>query len=203
MAKGVPESLTLEFAKNWVKPRNSEKRFKHICGVADVARRIAAAAGEDVFLAELGGWLHDACKEVKDKELVKMAEGFGMDLHPIERAHGHLLHGPVAAEVARRELNVSNEALLDAVKEHTLGAVPMTNLSKIVFLADCLEEGRPRDYTDPIWQALDIDGTCDLDNAVYKACDLNLQHVMETGRPIHPLTVEVRNYYLDAVKSRA
>jgi predicted HD superfamily hydrolase involved in NAD metabolism len=193
---GIPENVTLEFAKNWMQPRNSAKRFKHICGVAHVAGRIAEAAGEDTFLAELGGWLHDACKEVKDKELVKMAEGFGMKLHPIERAYGHILHGPVAAEVARRELNITHKELLDAVKEHTLGAVPMTNLSKIVFLADCLEEGRPRDYTDPIWQALDPDGACDLDKAIYKACDLNLQHLIEKQRPIHPLTVEVRNYYM-------
>jgi predicted HD superfamily hydrolase involved in NAD metabolism len=198
---GIPETVTLEFARAWVEPRNSPKRFKHIEGVADVARRIAAAAGEDVFLAELGGWLHDACKEVKDKTLVEMAQGFRLSLHPIEKAHGHLLHGPVAAEVARRELGITHQQLLDSIKEHTLGAAPMSKLSEIVFLADCLEEGRPSDYTDPIWEALDIDGSCNLDAAILKACDLNLQHLMETGRPIHPLTVEVRNLYLERVKA--
>lgn len=194
--------ITLELARRWVQPRVKDKRFQHICGVAAVAREIAQAAGADIHLAELAGWLHDACKEVKDKELVRMAEKHGLKLHPIEREHGHLLHGPVAAEVVREELKVNNEDLLNAIREHTLGAVHMSNLSKVVFLADCLEAGRPREYTDPIWSALDLEGTVDLDRAIYKACDQNLMHLIESGKPIHPLTVEVRNYYQGRVHER-
>jgi predicted HD superfamily hydrolase involved in NAD metabolism len=193
---GIPENITLEFARDWVRPRNSEKRFKHICGVAEVAAKIARAAGADVFLAELGGWLHDACKEVKDSELVELAERYRLQVGEIEKLQGHLLHGPVAAETVKRELNIDNEELLDAIRQHTLGAVNMTKLSKVVFLADCLEESRPADYTQPIWDALDIDGECNLDRAIYKASDLNLLHVIEKGRLIHPLSILVRNHHL-------
>ncbi len=202
--KGIPEELTLDAAKMWAKPRVTEKRFRHIEGVAAVGKEIAELAGEDEFLAELAGWLHDGCKEWKDKDLVKAAQSYGLILNDIERENGHLLHGPVAAFVARDELNIKHQDLLDAVAEHTLGKVGMTNLSKIVFLADCLEESRPKDFTDPIWNALknNPNKKADLDAAMLVACDLSLEHLIKSGRVIHIKTVDVRNYFLSLVKER-
>jgi predicted HD superfamily hydrolase involved in NAD metabolism len=198
--QGIPRGVTLESATEWVRPRLSEKRFKHSTGVARVAREIAQACGDcDCFLAELGGLLHDCCKEVKDKELVKMALDFGLPLDPILENYGHLLHGPVGAEVAKRELKLDHKELYDAISEHTLGNVPMTTLSKVLYLADCLEESRPKSYTDPIWKALDIDGKCRLDKAIVVANDEGLKYLIEDNKPIHPRAIAVRNFYLDAV----
>lgn len=202
--KGIPEDLTLEAARKWAKPRVTEKRFRHIEGVAAVGKEIAQLAGEDAFLSELAGWLHDGCKEWKDKELVKVAQSYGLKLNDVERENGHLLHGPVAAFVARDELNIKHQDLLDAVAEHTLGKVGMTNLSKVVFLADCLEESRPKDFTDPIWNALknNPNKKADLDAAMLVACDLSLEHLIKSGRVIHIKTVDVRNHFLSLVKER-
>jgi predicted HD superfamily hydrolase involved in NAD metabolism len=226
---GVPATLTLDFAREWVRSRISEKRFRHTEGVAETARELAARSNCDEFLAELGGLLHDACKEVKDKELIARAKDFGLKLHPVEELNGHLLHGPVAAETVRAELGVSNNELLNAIAEHTLGAVNMTALSKVVFLADAIEPGRSREYVKPIWQALhpcvwpEPDETQnssqpvlyglealkltskvppDLDKAVLVACDLGLQDLIESQRYIHPKTVDVRNFYLSLIKNR-
>jgi predicted HD superfamily hydrolase involved in NAD metabolism len=224
---GVPATLTLKFAREWVRTRISEKRFRHIEGVAETARELALRSNCDVFLAELGGLLHDCCKEVKDKELIVRAKEFGLKLHPIEELNGHLLHGPVAAETVKAELGLTNKEVLDAIAEHTLGAVDMTTLSKVVFLADAIEPGRSRDYVKPIWQALhpcvwpegDEAQDCvttlyglealkltsqvppDLDKAVV-ACDLGLQDLVESKRYIHPKTVDVRNFYLNLIKNR-
>jgi predicted HD superfamily hydrolase involved in NAD metabolism len=201
--EGIPDNITLEFIEQWVRPRNSEKRFKHIKGVVDVASKISKKVGCDVFLAELSGWLHDACKEFKEKELVELARQYGLPLDGILERNGHLLHGPVAAEIAKRELNITNGEVYDAVYQHTLGAVPMRDLSKVLFLADCLEESRPTDYTDPIWNALNLKGAVDMDAAIVVASDLGLQHLIESKKPIHPLTVEVRNYYLDLLRTKS
>ncbi len=199
--KGIPEELTLDAAKMWAKPRVTEKRFRHIEGVAAVGKEIAELAGEDEFLAELAGWLHDGCKEWKDKDLVKAAQSYGLKLNDVEKENGHLLHGPVAAFVARDELKIKHQELLDAVSEHTLGKVGMTDLSKVVFLADCLEESRPKDFTDPIWNALKNNPKkkADLDAAMLVACDLSLEHLINSGRVIHIKTVDVRNYFLSLV----
>jgi predicted HD superfamily hydrolase involved in NAD metabolism len=198
---GIAKEISLEMVEEWMRPRNSEKRFHHTKGVAKVARKIAEKAGVDPFLAELAGWLHDACKEYKAERLVEMAREYGLPLDEILEKHGHLLHGPVGAQVARQELGITNQDVLDAIAEHTLGRVPMSQLSKVVFLADCLEESRPNDYTDPIWKALDWNGKIvNLDAAIAVACDEGIKLLIEDGKPIHPQTVQVRNFYL---KSRS
>lgn len=192
---GIPAHITIEFLRAWVKPRVKEKRFKHIEGVVDVSKALARKAGCDEHLAEIAAWIHDACKQVKDEELVRMARHYGLQLTDLEAHHGHLLHGPVAAELAMHELGITNEDVLNAIAEHTLGAVPMSTLSKILYLADALEQSRPEDFRRPIWEALDFDGTFDLDNALVVACEQGIKHLKETGRPIHPRTEEVRDYY--------
>lgn len=200
LAQGIPEKIDLEYARRWVEPRISAKRFRHTEGVALVARRIARACQCDENLAELAGLLHDACKETKDKELVEQARAYGLILHPVEERNGHLLHGPVAAELVKKELGITNAEVLSAIAEHTLGNVPMSKLSEVLFLADCLEEGRPADYTAPIWAALSINKKINVAAAMVTASDLGLSHLIESGRPIHPRTVEVRNYYLARLK---
>lgn len=192
---GIPVNMTTEFLREWVRPRVKPKRFRHIEGVVEVAKKLAKRAHCDEHLAEIAAWIHDCCKHIKDQELVSMARGYGLVLTDLETHNGHLLHGPVAAEVAMHELGITNEDVLNAIAEHTLGAVPMSTLSKIIYLADALEESRPEDFRQPIWEALDFDGTCDLDNALVVACELGIKNLVEAGKPVHPRTEEVRDYY--------
>lgn len=192
---GIPPNITPEFLREWVKPRVKAKRFRHIEGVVAVAKKLARKADCDEHLAEIAAWIHDACKHVKDDELVSMARHYGLVLTDIEAHNGHLLHGPVAAEIAMHELDITNEDVLNAIAEHTLGAVPMSTLSKVLYLADALEESRPEDFKQPIWEALDFDHTFDLDNALVVACSLGIKHLQESGKPVHPRTEEVRDYY--------
>jgi predicted HD superfamily hydrolase involved in NAD metabolism len=216
--EGIPASLTLQFARDWALPRVSKKRADHVVGVHKVGRDLAIMArlpAVDQFIVELACLLHDACKEYKDTLLVTLAEKYDMKLSPLEKANGHLLHGPVGAFTVREDLALTNKKVLDSISEHTLGNCPMSDISKIVFLADCLEESRPKDYTRPIWQALDGAGGGDdkkkkstgqkgqvnLDNAMLVALDLGLAHVLESRRAIHPKTVDVRNYFLGIVRA--
>jgi predicted HD superfamily hydrolase involved in NAD metabolism len=213
LIEGVPTGLTLEAAREWVRPRVSDRRFKHTEGVAYSARELAKRAGCDAFMAELAGWLHDCCKEIKDTELVHRAREFGLTLHPVEVENGHLLHGPVGAQTARAELGLTNQMILDAMSQHTLGEVGMTTLAEVVFLADCIEPNRPADCRTPIWNALTgvTDENApkpvnahelDLPTALLVACDLGLRDLLTIGRTIHPKTVDVRNHYLKLIQQR-
>jgi predicted HD superfamily hydrolase involved in NAD metabolism len=188
-----------------MKTRVSERRLKHVQGVAETAKLLAIRAGIDSTRAELAGWLHDACKEHKDHALVEEARKYKLVLHPVEEEHGHLLHGPVAAEVVKREFDIKDEDLLNAIRQHTLGAVAMSLLAKVVFLADAAEPGRPEEYARPIWHALerekDLGFDKALDLAVKVTCDLSLDDLIRSGRVIHPKTVEVRNYYLNLTRN--
>ncbi|HEY9789720.1 MAG TPA: bis(5'-nucleosyl)-tetraphosphatase (symmetrical) YqeK [Candidatus Obscuribacterales bacterium] len=200
---GVPENITADSLSAWIAPRVSPKRFRHIEGVVAVAEKLAPKAGCDVFAATVAAWLHDACKEMKAPELVERARLYYLALDPILEHNGHLLHGPVSAEVAKRELGVVNRDILEAVAQHTLGAIDMSPLSKVIFLADCLDDSRPSSYTQPIWQALDFDGRFNMDAAIVVAIDEGLKYLIDDNKPIHPKTVTVRNYYLPAASRAA
>jgi predicted HD superfamily hydrolase involved in NAD metabolism len=194
--------LTLEQAAAWVKPRVSARRFQHIEGVVATASQLAKRFDCDPYLAQLAAWLHDACKEKKDSELIEQAKGYGLVLSEADEKNGHLLHGPVAAKLVEKELQIENDDVLRAMAEHTLGAKAMSRLSKIVFLADALEPGRPADYTAPIWHVLSIGDNSEstLNTAVLATLDANLADLIACQRAIHPKTVDVRNYYLELVK---
>lgn len=208
--KGVPSGMTLAKAAKWAAPRISKKRFQHVTGVVEVGLKLAKLAKlspADRLLVGLACWLHDSCKEMKDYELIEKARAAGMKLTEIEKNNGHLLHGPVAALLVRKELKISNKTVLNAIAEHTLGATSMTEVSKLVFLADCLEASRPTEFTAPIWEALaanqntGLKSKINLDNALLVACDLSLAHLLEARRPIHPKTVDVRNHFLGIVRA--
>lgn len=198
---GVPPGLTVNLLRDWVEPRISAKRFKHVRGVTKVARQLATKLNCDPLLAEIAAWLHDCCKEMKATDLVDKAKLLGVQFTAIEELQGHLLHGPVAAATVRIELGITNNDVLSAIAEHTLGNAPMCPLSEVLYLADCLEEGRPKSYTAPIWGALDLEGSLDVARAIVVASDLGLIHLIESGRPIHPRTIEVRNYYMERTHS--
>jgi predicted HD superfamily hydrolase involved in NAD metabolism len=191
---------SLDTAQTWMRTRVSARRLNHVKGVAETAKLLAIKAGIDPFRAELAGWLHDACKEEKDVALVEQARRYGLKLHPVEEENGHLLHGPIAAEVVKRQFNIDDEELLDAIRQHTLGATNMTMISKVVFLADASEPGRSEDCRRPIWSAVEREKDLGIEKAlnlaVKVACDLSLDDLIRHGRVIHPRTVEVRNYYL-------
>lgn len=208
---GIPADLELDKVKKWVRSRVTDKRYKHIKGVADVGKSLAKACGVDELPVLLACWLHDSCKEIKSAELITMARAYGMELSTMDERNGHILHGPVASYVVQEQFGITNHDVLSGISEHTLGATTMTRISKVVYLADILEASRPEALTGPIWNALtrgggqeaiEMDTDVDLDGAILKASDLVIAHLLEKGKAIHPKAVDVRNHFLEAVKNQ-
>lgn len=208
--------MSLDAARRYVEPRVSKKRLEHIKGVVTVGREIALGLGLDPYPVELGCWLHDACKELKGKELIEIALANGMVLSQEELDHGQILHGPVAAILAKKELKITNAEVLASISEHTLGSTEMSTVSKIVYLADKLESSRPTEFTDPIWAALNavlVDGppdAChdftessigDLDRAMVVALTLIAKNLLKKNKPVQPRAMIVRNHFLKLIKA--
>lgn len=212
---GVPSQITLEFAESWVKERVSRKRYDHIQGVVVVGREIALGLGLDPFPIELACWLHDSCKEIKARDLIEIAVSNGMVLTPDEEEYGQILHGPVAALTVSKELHITNKEVLSAISEHTLGGIAMSKTSKIVYLADKLEDSRPDEMTEPIFRALnaipikgipnawhDYSNTTedDLDAAIIIAIALIAKNLLKKGKPVQPKAMLVRNHLLKGLR---
>jgi HD superfamily phosphohydrolase YqeK len=56
-----------------------------------------------------------------------MAESAGIEVDSICLSHPHLLHADVSAIVAQKEFNVTDEEILAAIRNHTLGQPNMSD----------------------------------------------------------------------------
>lgn len=228
---GIPNDLTIEVAGQWTAGRVSKKRFHHIQGVVAVGGQLARAMNVDPFPVELACMLHDSSKELNASELIVMAKSRGMELAPHEEDHGHVLHGPVGALVVSETFGLKNMDVLAAIAEHTLGNLDMCIISKLVYIADKIEESRPSEATAAVWEALGTDAVAlqnfaknhdhhrkhghehnhnnhteklniNLNAAILASCNMVLGHMVKKNKPIHPKSVEVRNNFLMLVRQK-
>ena len=179
----------------WLAENVPEDRLQHILRVEQMSAELAALYGLEVEPAAQAGLLHDLAKFFKPARLLQMARSEGLELDPVDEANPHLLHAEVGAIVARDEFGVQDKAILDAVRNHTLGRPEMSLLSCVVFLADSLEPGRG---DTPELEKLRQMARQDLTKAVWLTCDDSLRYLVSTRRLIHPRTVQTRNWFLQA-----
>jgi predicted HD superfamily hydrolase involved in NAD metabolism len=172
-------------ARGFVAARLAAEVLAHSERTAAAAVALAARFGADATAAEVAGLLHDCAREEDDAQLVEAAEALGVPALPFEVAHPHLLHARVGAAMVRRDLWGVGEAVLSAIEVHTVGAVPMSDLDKVVYLADMTEPGRDYPGLDDLRAALKTES---LDECFRLAYGRTLRHLKQSGRPVHPIS---------------
>jgi predicted HD superfamily hydrolase involved in NAD metabolism len=121
---------------------DQQHRYAHILGVARTSAQLARAHGLDAAQALTAGLLHDLARLYSGDRLIRECEERGMPIDAFERANPIVLHARLGAELARDEFGVNDEAILSAIRKHTVAAATMSPLDEIVYLADGLEPGR-------------------------------------------------------------
>lgn len=172
----------LEEANTLTRSRLSNKRYTHVLGVANTAEELAHAHGLPPQKTRLAALLHDAAREFSPEELLESARGYGLEPDDFTEERPMLLHGPVAAEEARRELGVKDPEVLEAVRVHTTGAPGVGPLALAVYVADKIEPGR--DY--PSVGKLRELAREDLREAATAILRATEAHNENRGRPTHP-----------------
>lgn len=177
----------------WLQKHVPASRLQHILRVEQMAVELAQRHYIDPMQAAQAGLMHDLAKFFKPQRLLQMAQAEGVALDPVDVANPHLLHAAVGAIVARDEFGIRDEAVLDAIRHHTLGCPGMSQLSCVVFLADSLEPGRG---DTPELIALRHSSQQNLYRAVWLTCDESLRYLLERAQQIHPRMVLTRNWAL-------
>ena len=91
----------LAAAENYARERLSGKRYAHTLRVADTAERLAELHDLDPGRARLAALLHDSARETDREEMLRVAEEQGIRAIDLEHERPMLLHGPVAAKLAK------------------------------------------------------------------------------------------------------
>ena len=175
----------LEAADAFARERLSEKRYGHTVRVADTAESLARKHGLDPAQTRLTALLHDAARETEPDEFLRLAKEWNLSVGEPERQSPKLLHGPVAAELARRELGVADEEVLAAIRVHTIGAAEMGPLALALYVADKIEPAR--DY--PSVGRIRELARRNLRAAAAESLRRAVAHNEQRDRPIHPASL--------------
>jgi predicted HD superfamily hydrolase involved in NAD metabolism len=185
--------ISYEVALAATQRRLGKKAAKHCTRVSDVAGGLALVYGVDPEDARLAGLLHDWARERDDEQLLADAATCGIEVTPATRAVPYLVHGAVAACEAEGELGELGEDIRDAIVVHTTGAVEMTSLAMVVYVADMIEPSRDFHGVDELREAV---GVAPLEDLFALAYERSLKHLVKSRRYIHPVTTEVWNRYV-------
>lgn len=178
-----------EKVENKLKP----SRFKHTLGVMHFALELAELYQVNQQYAKIAALLHDYCKYETDTFLLEILESHGIPLHPVVRNKPNLAHGQVAAIVVQEEFGLHDEEVLKAISHHTFGAVGMTKLEKIIYLADSLEAGRVYMGVEEFRNL----ARTDLNQAIIAVSANTMIYELKHGHMIHENTVKMRNALME------
>ena len=168
----------------------------HINRVTAIARELAPPHGLDPELAALGMQAHDVARAIPGPELLSLADSLNLAIDPVRLHVPLLLHGPVGAELLRREDGLDDDSLYQAIYWHTTGHSSLDQLGKLVFLADKLDPQKlPRYPYQPHLRELALN---DLDAALVEFFTREMVSLAGRGELIHPAMLEARNALLSA-----
>ncbi|GAJ25233.1 hydrolase [Liquorilactobacillus sucicola DSM 21376 = JCM 15457] len=170
-----------------------EKRYRHILGVESAAVELARLNDVDVEKASIAALVHDYAKERSAEEFKKVIHQKNLDKDLLNWGN-FIWHGVVGAEIIANELMINDIEILNAVRRHTVGAITMTQLDKVVYVADFVEKGR--NFPD-----VDIARTIafnDLDQAVSFETKHTLQYLLAANKVIYPAAIKTYNRWVTA-----
>lgn len=183
-------------AKNALALLKSERKA-HTLRVAKAAATKAASLHIPEKQAITAALFHDCAKylDITDNRL----QGFTLQAEWGEVPHS-VLHQYTGAYLAENAFGITDEEVLDAVRYHTSGKENMSLLTKLIFLADMLEEERAFCGVERLralfWEndtSLPIEKR--LDKCLSAALTHSVNYLTESGKKIYPLTLQAKEYY--------
>ena len=171
-------------------------REKHVSGVVSAAEMIRSevfphVSKEDVYTA---AFYHDC---TKNEEQISLIKEYGVEPTDDLLRSPAVMHAFTGAERLKRE--GKNESVVNAVRYHTTGRPNMTEIEKIIFIADYIEENREYEACkNARKEYLQSEKTNkSIDKLVYGILKNTIDHLKEKKVYIHPLTLEAMEYYND------
>ena len=165
--------------KKYLKKHLTKERYHHTVGVAYTAMSMAMK--------------YNPQPDNNDDKKIRICNKNQISYNKIEAENPYLLHGKVGAYIARKEFDILDEDILNAITWHTTGRPDMSLLEKIIFVADYIEPSRrPIPELNLIRQL----AFTDIDQTVIKILENTLKYLNEKGNPIDDMTQKTYDSYI-------
>jgi len=164
---------------------------QHVVGTRDLALEInrRQSLGLDEEKISLASLLHDVARLFSSDQLVFGLKAYGLDPDSFDYAVPMLLHVELGAEIAKREIGVEDEDVLNAIRLHATGSAGMSVLDKLIYVADKVEP--LRDY--PGVGDLREFALRDLNAAFPVVISSVLKYLIDAGHPLDYNSVTAYN----------
>ena len=120
-----------------------DKRIVHSINTGKMAVKLANIHGVDSQKACIAGTYHDIAKQWSDEKLTKYLIKYAPN---ILQEHVNLYHSYAGAMYVKHHWKHHDDAIISAIMKHTTGALTMSKLDLIVFLADKVSCERQYDF---------------------------------------------------------
>lgn len=172
-----------------IKTRVGVTRYEHILRVSVVAEELAIIHKVDVMKAKKAALLHDCAKIQNEELLLEKAKDFNVVLTPELLENVQLIHAKLGARIAEEIYGVHDEDILNAISYHTTGRKNMSDLEKIIFIADYIEPARRFQGIEEIRDLAFVD----IDKSILKALNLTMDFLISRNQLISLDSLEARN----------
>lgn len=170
-----------------------DKRFLHIVSVAKLAYQIAKNNKLDAGKAALAALLHDIAKDMDPKQAKELVIS---EFPTLKDIPSFSIHQYAGAILAKRDFNVQDEEVLEAIRYHATAKPHMLPLSKVLYAADKIEPTRGFDSKALIQACLD-----DYHLGFIAVLRANYEYHRENDKPFkYYITAEAMKYYLEDIK---
>ena len=172
--KGKKMVTDFDKIKIEIKNNMSEYRYNHSIGVVEAIEKLVEKYGGNLEKARLVALTHDIAKEMSMDEYMSYIEKYNIDVSDIELKSSGLLHGKIGAYVVKEKYQFDDE-MQNAIKLHTTGSNDMSELGKLLYIADCIENREHK-----VKKVQDEVEKCNTLEEAYKVCmSCKLAHVIK------------------------
>ena len=189
--------MTKEQMKETLATLLTEHRYTHSLGVVETAVKMARIFGVDSEKTEIAALLHDCAKQIPHPTQLDLCKELGIPLDEVKEKELGLLHAEIGAYMAEHEFGITDTEILDAIRYHTLGRVQMTDMEKILYLADIIEPNRKEFDGINELRALCFEN---LDRALLYGFGLTISHTNRRGHILHNQTIEAEKYIREKLR---
>lgn len=176
-----------------------EDRLWHTLGVMNMAAALAMVHQVDVEKAKLAGILHDCAKCIPTKKKIKICKENDIKVTEFELEHPVLLHAKVGVWIAQEKYDVQDEEILQAISYHTTGSDFMSELDKIIYIADYIEPARNK--APRLFQIREL-AFQDLDLCMYEILHDSVEYLNNNPSDMDDTTLRAYEYFKKLISQR-
>lgn len=118
------------------------KRFNHSLRVVDTAMILSRQYNASLKNTYIAALLHDCGRLKEDNKIFEKMKYYGIILDNETSGNLNLLHSILGRYIASEEFGICDSEVLNAIRFHTTGRRQMTDIEKIIYIADAIEPDR-------------------------------------------------------------